>query len=45
MGDFIYIWVSGIAVLVSLEVYFGTQALRNLAPGIERKPVGRISIA
>lgn len=35
----VYIWVFGIAVFAGLELYLGTHALRNLAPGVERKDV------
>lgn len=35
----VYVWVFGVAVFAGLELYLGTHALRNLAPGVERKVV------
>lgn len=35
----VYVWVFGVAVFAGLELYLGTHALRNLAPGVERKDV------
>lgn len=35
----VYVWVFGGAVFAGLELYLGTCALRNLAPGIESKDV------
>jgi hypothetical protein len=35
----VYIWVFGVAAFFGLELYLGTHALRNLAPGVERKDV------
>ncbi|MGY3410264.1 hypothetical protein ACVWZV_006377 [Bradyrhizobium sp. GM5.1] len=39
MRGLIYIWGAGIPLLVGLEIYLATNALRNLAPGVERKDV------
>ncbi|MDH2357743.1 hypothetical protein QCM80_45660 [Bradyrhizobium sp. SSUT112] len=35
----VYVWVFGVAVFAGLELYLGTHALRNLAPGVEGKDV------
>jgi hypothetical protein len=37
MNGLIYVWGSGLLVLIGLEIYVGTLALRNLAPGVDRK--------
>lgn len=37
MTALIYVWGLGLLTLIGLEIYVGTLALRNLAPGIERK--------
>ncbi|WP_407117539.1 hypothetical protein [Bradyrhizobium sp. LMG 9283] len=35
----VYVWVVGAVVFAGLELYLGTHALKNLAPGVERKDV------
>lgn len=35
----LYVWLLGVAVFAGIEFYLGTLALRNLAPGVERKDV------
>ncbi|MCK1384604.1 hypothetical protein [Bradyrhizobium sp. 21] len=35
----VYIWIFGAAVFAGLELYLGVHALRNSAPGVERKGV------
>ncbi|APO52844.1 hypothetical protein LUI11_30070 [Bradyrhizobium diazoefficiens] len=35
----VYFWVFGVAVFAGLEIYLGMHALRNLAPGVERKDI------
>jgi hypothetical protein len=40
MGEPICVWILGILCFAGLEVYFGVNALQNLAPGVARKDVG-----
>ena len=39
MGALIYVWVAGLIAFVGLEIYFGTLALRNLSPDVDRNNV------
>jgi hypothetical protein len=41
MGNWLYVWLGGIAILFAIEVYLYRRLLQNLAPGVQRSDVWR----
>jgi hypothetical protein len=39
MGNLLYVWLGGVAVLFARQVYLLTRLLQNLAPGIQRRDI------